>query len=276
MPHKASLSPQPPFSPTHSFCYRADYHGSFINLAARYAAVAAQGGQLVTDAELARQVLWQWKVQGYGSGGGSHSEAGSVMRSYSNLQLQGGGYGGGGSRQQQHATAQVTPAASGDRTGHHSSSNNSRPSSPQPELQATVGSVGGGSAAAAGVGGGDGGNSTSNSHILVIQPEPSAAATTTADAAAGLCSATADVPVECSWLGSFLFKGNPSPVSMVSFSPSVLAGRHYAAPAMASSKGVRVLQRVGVMERAVVRLPAAVEGFGPWEDARSTSGRTGK
>lgn len=52
----------------------------------------------------------------------------------------------------------------------------------------------------------------------------------------------------------------------MTFGASVLSGRHFAAQTVSSSKGVRVLQRVGVMDRAVVELPAAVEGFGPWED----------
>jgi hypothetical protein len=58
-------------------------------------------------------------------------------------------------------------------------------------------------------------------------------------------------------------------VSMVSFGPSVLAGRQYAPLSLSSGKGVRVLQRVGVMDRTVVHLPAAVEGFVPWEGGGS-------
>jgi hypothetical protein len=54
---------------------------------------------------------------------------------------------------------------------------------------------------------------------------------------------------------------------MVSFSPSCLAGRQYAHAVVPSGKGVRVLQRVGVMERAVAQLPASVEGFEPMADA---------
>jgi hypothetical protein len=67
------------------------------------------------------------------------------------------------------------------------------------------------------------------------------------------------VPVECSWLGSFMFKGSPKPVEMACFSAVVLGGRQYPA-APPSGKGVRVLQRVGVMQQVVVQLPAAVEG----------------
>jgi hypothetical protein len=80
---------------------------------------------------------------------------------------------------------------------------------------------------------------------------PAATAESEADAAA--------VPVECSWLGSFMFKGSPKPVEMVCFSPVMLRGRQFPA-APPSGKGVRVLQRVGVMEQVEVTLPAAVEG----------------
>jgi hypothetical protein len=34
-----------------------------------------------------------------------------------------------------------------------------------------------------------------------------------------------------------------------------------------------VLQRVGVMDRAVVQLPAAVEGFAPWESLAHAHGQ---
>ncbi|KAF6261402.1 hypothetical protein COO60DRAFT_1502047 [Scenedesmus sp. NREL 46B-D3] len=84
-------------------------------------------------------------------------------------------------------------------------------------------------------------------------PAPAQAA---ADAPA---AGAAAVPVECSWLGSFMFKGSPKPVEMVCFGPVVLAGRQYPA-APPSGKGARVLQRVGVMEQVAVQLPAAVRG----------------
>jgi microcystin-dependent protein len=204
---------------THPSVTRADYHGSFVNLAARYAAVAAQGGQLVTDADLARQILSMWKVDG-----GSHDTLGA--------------HGAAGS----------------------SSSSSSRAWQHTAPLPASTAAATAAAAAA------DTSASTpfaSSSQALLAKPEPAAAA-----AAAAVCAtagATATVDVECCWLGSFLFKGNPSPVSMVTFSPAVLSGRHYAPQAVASTKGVRVLQRVGVMDRAVVCLPAAVEGFGPWD-----------
>ncbi len=54
-------------------------------------------------------------------------------------------------------------------------------------------------------------------------------------------------------------------VSIVSFGPSVLSGRQYAPLSLSCGRGRRVLQRVGVMDRATMCLPAAVEGFGPWE-----------
>jgi hypothetical protein len=92
--------------------------------------------------------------------------------------------------------------------------------------------------------------------------DAAAAAAATPSTAAGDGEADADVaavPVECSWLGSFMFKGSPKPVEMVCFSPVVLRGRQLPA-APPSGKGVRVLQRVGVMEQAEVQLPATVEG----------------
>eukprot|EP00879_Flechtneria_rotunda_P009559 GHRR01010005.1.p1 GENE.GHRR01010005.1~~GHRR01010005.1.p1 ORF type:complete len:296 (+),score=143.38 GHRR01010005.1:829-1716(+) len=85
-----------------------------------------------------------------------------------------------------------------------------------------------------------------------------AIADATGDAAAP--KSTAAVAVECSWLGSFLFKGNPRPIEMVSFGPVCLQGRSTPAAAP-SGKGVRVLQRVGVMDRAVIHLPAQVQIF---------------
>lgn len=252
---------------------RADYHGSFVNLASRYAAVAAQGGQLVTDAELARQVLWHWKACGFAAAGhcngninsSSQADTFGSLGGFSALRSQ--ATGSDTSNVQQWASllqqqgclpaAGAAAAAGSDAAPNKSSSGTTAPDS-----------------AAAGAAAGS--SSNGSSHVLVIQPSkgalcvsaggPEAGAAGSSSGAGGVAAgATAEVPVECCWLGSFLFKGNPSPVSMVNFSPAVLSGRHYAPPAMSSSKGVRVLQRVGVMDRAVVRLPAAVEGFGPWE-----------
>lgn len=259
--------------PTHT--HRADYHGSFVNLASRYAAVAAQGGQLVTDAELARQVLWHWQAcsfaaAGHSSNGNINSSQADTFGSFSGFSaLRSQATGSDTSNVQQWASllqqqgslpAVQPPVAAAAAAGSDAAPNKSSSGITAP-----------GSAAA----GAAGSSSNGSSHVLVIQPSkgtlcvsaagPEAGAaggSSTGGAAAG---AAAEVPVECCWLGSFLFKGNPSPVSMVNFSPAVLSGRHYAPPAMSSSKGVRVLQRVGVMDRAVVRLPAAVEGFGPWE-----------
>lgn len=67
--------------------------------------------------------------------------------------------------------------------------------------------------------------------------------------------------VECCWLGSFVFKGHPGPVEMVAVSPSCLAGRSYPPDGPAGGKGLRVLQRVGMRERATLSLPAALERF---------------
>lgn len=228
----------------HSFLViRADYHGSFVNLAARYAVVAAQGGQLVTDADLARQVLWHWKSsspssnvinvtnpQGSSKGGsmGIHSSSGHPPLPPVQHQLV--------------STAAGTSDISVIRDS--SSSLHAAAAGPSPAAIAAE-------SAPVGSSGGD---------VVVLQPSNADGAT------AATAAATALVPVECCWLGSFLFKGNPSPASMVTFGASVLSGRHFAAQTVSSSKGVRVLQRVGVMDRAVVELPAAVEGFGPWED----------
>lgn len=92
-----------------------------------------------------------------------------------------------------------------------------------------------------------------------VAEEPALAAVSEVPGAAG---AVAAVLVECTWLGSFLFKGSPRPVEMVSFSPAVLQGRSYPSNAP-SGKGVRVVQRVGLMDRVPVHLPGAVEGV--WE-----------
>lgn len=39
---------------------RANYYGGSVNRAARYMDAAAHGGQVVTDVELARKVIWEW------------------------------------------------------------------------------------------------------------------------------------------------------------------------------------------------------------------------
>lgn len=233
---------------------RADFHGSFVNLAARYAVVAAQGGQLVTDADTARGVLQHWRMCG-------HNNHNSSSCSYSP-------YAGGRAVVEGAPAGAATAAATagaGERAARLSSSGD-----------------GGASGLRVGAGVADGAANnalvperSSGSHIMVIQPPSNDAAGACSSTATPFAAATADVPVECCWLGSFLFKGNPSPVSIVSFTPSVLSGRQYAPAAGASSKGVRVLQRVGVMDRTVVPLPAAVEGFGPWEAVGGGAGEEG-
>jgi hypothetical protein len=226
---------------------RADYHGSFVNLAARYAAVAAQGGQLVTDADLARQIISMWKVDGGPQDVcGAHGAAGSSSSSSSSSRV----FGVVGSTLQGPTLPQLHTAAL---------------PAPPPAAAAATGDT----TASTSLG-------SSSSQALAAKPDAAAAnaaAAAAGSAAAPVCAAVgaaAAVDVECCWLGSYLFKGNPSPVSMVTFSPAVLSGRHYAPQAVASNKGVRVLQRVGVMDRAVVRLPAAVEGFGPWDTLTSS------
>lgn len=270
--------------------HRADYHGSFVNLAARYAAVAAQGGQLVTDAELARQVLSQWKTSGYTNGQHngytmspdsvtSQADTFGSLSGFSALRSQTSS--GTNALQwtplllHQQGSLPALPPSPAAADGSDPAPMGSSDTLPASPVAAAVSGL----PASADMGVSDATAAapvrSSSSHVLVIQPDDSAAVSVSAggpqsDAvgspASAAARATAEVPVECCWLGSFLFKGNPSPVSMVSFSPAVLSGRHYAPSAMSSSKGVRVLQRVGVMDRAVVRLPAAVEGLGPWEE----------
>lgn len=73
-------------------------------------------------------------------------------------------------------------------------------------------------------------------------------------------AAVTPVEVECNWLGSFLYKGNPQPIDMVGFAPVVLRGRSYPAAAP-GGKGTRLVQRVGVLDKVTVQLPAVLEGF---------------
>jgi hypothetical protein len=223
----------------------------------------------VTDADLARQILWHWKSNGHSYANGhtgsytytnslaSHGldvsssslDGFGVLRSQPSSTSTGQQWSQLTQQQQQQGAAQLAPPAAAATAA---------ADVPQPDVNSS---------------------GATNSHVLVIQPGDSTAVSVSAagpgaGSATGTCGgvavasagAAAQVPVECCWLGSFLFKGNPSPVSMVNFSPAVLSGRHYAPPALSSSKGVRVLQRVGVMDRALVRLPAAVGGFGPWEE----------
>lgn len=188
---------------------RADYHGAFVNLAARYASVAAQGGQLVTDAELARSVLTLWRRE---QGCPSSSQAAG---SSSNV---------------------VPPAAA---------SSSLAPCSQKAPAPATSGPW--------------------EVHIKKYSDQCLAEGAAVSSAAAAGTKLSADVAVECGFLGSFLFKGNPSPVCMVSFTPGVLSGRQYTPAGPASHKGVRLLQQVGVMDQLLLQLLGVVEGSGPWQ-----------
>eukprot|EP00878_Enallax_costatus_P024842 GHUV01026534.1.p1 GENE.GHUV01026534.1~~GHUV01026534.1.p1 ORF type:complete len:250 (+),score=36.52 GHUV01026534.1:253-1002(+) len=136
---------------------RADYHGPFVNQAARYADAAAHGGQIATDLQLANKIITHW-----------------------------------------HSTTTTAATAA------------------NPSEQDTL-----------------------------ISPQG---------------ASLKPVVVDCSWLGSFLYKGNPQPIEMVCFAAADLAGRSYPAAAP-GGKGMRLVQRVDVMDRVVVGLPAVLEGF---------------
>eukprot|EP00775_Hariotina_reticulata_P004238 gene4238-4488_t len=175
------------------FMGRADYHGPFVNQAARYADAAAHGGQVVADAETARSIFQHWNTcsSSVGSSGCLNSGRGSPRGRSS---VAGGG-----------------------------------PGTPSTAVQAA-------------------GSLADNQQL---------SASTVTDVAASL---TAEVAVEGWWLGAFVYKGSQSPVEMVSLIPQLLLGRSLPAEAP-SGKGLRVLQRVGVMDRAVVQLPAVVNGL---------------
>jgi hypothetical protein len=90
-------------------------------------------------------------------------------------------------------------------------------------------------------------------------------------AAGSSATAGAAVPVECQFsaLGSFLFRGSHGLVEAATLSPVVLLGRPLQqadAPA-GVPRAQCVVQRVGVVGRATVQLPAVLEGWSANEDA---------
>jgi hypothetical protein len=264
---------------------RADYHGAFVNQAARYADAAAHGGQVVTDVDLAVKVLQLWRLSSSSSLGFSGPGGQAIADLRSGLR-DGDGMGVGAADEGNSGS----PSYGGRWVG------GLLPGSPAEAYAAAAAATGGGGGGSGGPEGFFGGaldGSDALNTTLTRRTTPAAAtaaaAAVTEDNSLGYShseeadeldelplvpGSTVAVPVEAVWLGSYLFKGNPNPVEMVGFSPAVLMGRSYPAGSP-KGKGMRVVQRVGGMDRAVVQLPAVMEGSAAAASAAAASAAAG-
>ena len=266
---------------------RADYHGAFVNQAARYADAAAHGGQVVTDVDLAVKVLQLWRMSSSGVNFSGSSNAVALVPQPWDMPESYDGVGGGGrwrgllpGSPAAAAAAAANGGGSGGGGGAEDGVDVNEDQGSEFETELTLLPANSVESAqtqlqqlqhygvGAGAGGGNGASSDLVSPSQVSPTDSPTAAAAAADVAVfdhnrysdfPLIGTTIAVPTEAVWLGSYLFKGNPNPVEMVGFSPTVLMGRSYPGDSP-KGKGVRVVQRVGGMDRAVVQLPAVVEG----------------
>ena len=255
---KMGLCEGSPSSITPSGEGRAEYHGALVSQAGRYADGAAHGGQIVADVGLAVKVLRSWRLS---SSSSSRDDGG-------------GGDGGGGASGEllvghsQSSSSFVRSAAVADEQLQQSQ---------QKQQQQPWGSISAPNEVVCSSNSRrdlDTDNALLSSHLPVADEGSlpcflAYAAESHRDSSAtvppgsgssntGPAASPTAVAVDLTWLGSYLFKGNPNPLEMVGFSPGCLTGRSYPAEPP-KGKGLRVVQRVGVMDRILVRLPAVVE-----------------
>ena len=255
---------------------RADYHGAFVNQAARYADAAAHGGQIVTDVALAGKILEVWQrasaaaavaARGTGEGDGEGGE-GSVATGDSSLLKDSrragdgisvgwnglvGQVGGRGSRANSDIESWISASdaclSSGDQVLEEAST-----SSSSIEPSATVRHAGVSAAAAAGL--------TEEKHLSMKYPDTSQAVSAAIADDMQLVSPCASqqlpgVWVEAHCLGAFVFKGDPAPINMVAFYAKAHLSRTFPSHAP-KGKGFRVQQQQGVLGAVLVELPISL------------------
>jgi hypothetical protein len=209
---------------------RADYHGPFVNQAARYADAAAHGGQIVTDTQLAERIIAAWRTIAKDRGEHFLTVSRQQMQPQPQPQQQ------RHQQQQQQQQQQLAPI-----TGRLVKS-----------MSADIGLLRGPAAAATAAANLHSRHSAQLAYVTTATPQPTPFLQPVG---------TGPLLVECCWLGSFLYKGNPKPLEMVCFAASALAGRSYPATSP-GGKGVRVVQRVGVMDQVSVPLPTTLMRWG--------------
>jgi hypothetical protein len=270
---------------------RADYHGSFVNQAARYADAAAHGGQIVTDVALAEKVLQAWQRSAVATIGGAavagdigrneggelapaHCTANGVSDSSNQGDVNGALCSGrvalGALEESSRADCEVESWISACDAYHMSADNmlldaasalgyTSSSCSMEPLTllgHSTGPPTAAGAAAAAG-----GGGLRAEPRVLSSSPlPPGECLRLVSPCTVRREQQVANVQVEAHNLGTYVFKGDPGPINMVVFYARVHLGRKFPSHAP-KGKGFRVKRQQGVLGAAMVELPASLCNF---------------